>query len=366
MNKKIKNIDVAMQTIQEFGVDRLSRSWLALEAESGQSFFLSWRWISAWLNQLDASYYVVSVTASDELIGLSIWCQQFRKVFKFFSIEQWWLNRSGTDCFDQCWIEENAILAKRDHENTVLNAVIDFFKAKPKWCEIIVGMADTQTLSRFGDVAPNQRVWIDDEGYKVDLTAITKNYLQDVLSKNTRQKIKQSERILSAQGELSFHVFQEFSSKQQHFQNIARLHRLRWQNSVPPSGFVNPHFSKMMAQLITDNRVHYCCLMLNKQPIGYLINFVHNSKVSFYLSALERFENGKVKLGMLLHLKAIEYYQQSMLEYDFLAGQARYKASMSNRSYSQKMVVYYRDALVLKLENFARKAKAQVKQLFTH
>ena len=66
---------------------------------------------------------------------------------------------------------------------------------------------------------------------------------------------------------------------------------------------------------------------------------------------------------MLLQQKAIEHYQKlGLKQYDFLAGDARYKKSLTNHQYQQQMACFYRSHLVLFCEQILRSVKERFTQ----
>ncbi|MBO9490496.1 GNAT family N-acetyltransferase [Endozoicomonas sp. G2_1] len=338
--------------------------WLELEKNSSTSFFLTWDWIGSWLKQLPMDFFLVKVLQSKRLVGLAVIVEKRRKTLGVFNTSQWWLNRSGCHAYDQCWIEENTALAAIGYEHIVNRAICSFLLKQKQWQEFILGMAGKEVYQEYAGIADRKRILIDDVGYSVTLESDEWQYAAQVLSRKTRQKIRQTEKILSSQGELCFEVLTGRADKNEQYTNIQRLHKFRWQGTVTPSGFENMHFQAMIHNLIQNDKTEFSVLTLNQSPVAYLINFVHEGKVNFYLSALERFSDPKVKVGMLVHQKSIEYYaNRGMSVYDFLAGEARYKASMSNVKYEQKMIVFYRESTLLRIERFMRVAKNKIRDI---
>lgn len=364
------DIAVTMLTSQAFEISRLEKEWLALEQQTQCSFFLTWAWIGGWLKQCIANqqpFYIVQAYNKNHLVGLAIIIKQQRKVFGFFPIKQWWLNRSGIETIDQCWIEENNFLMIKENQIQIQAAFFEFFKNNNSWQELIVGMCDSQTITNFSSLSSHLNVLYDDKGYAIDYKNInsSEHYSQSVLSRNTRQKIKQSEKLLVQQGELTLHVLVKPEDKVKHLKYISRLHIARWQTTETPSGFINASFSHIFDELIIQPNVEIVYLEQNSIALGYLIFFIHQDKVYFYLSALTSNSNNKIKLGMLLHHKAISHYLQlGFKAYDFLAGDARYKKSLTNNEYTQQMIAVYRLSPILFCEKLLKQCKQKYKYLY--
>jgi CelD/BcsL family acetyltransferase involved in cellulose biosynthesis len=82
------------------------------------------------------------------------------------------------------------------------------------------------------------------------------------------------------------------------------------------------------------------------------------------LSALTTFDENKIKVGITLHVKAIQHYvDNGIYSYDFLGGDARYKKSLSNKAYNLSLVCFQRNHFLLKLENKFKNYKATFKSL---
>jgi CelD/BcsL family acetyltransferase involved in cellulose biosynthesis len=71
----------------------------------------------------------------------------------------------------------------------------------------------------------------------------------------------------------------------------------------------------------------------------------------------------KMRPGLVAHWQAIEYCLASGLQsYDFLAGDNRYKRSLSSREYMQYWVYLQRPRLKLRTEQLARRLKYYVRR----
>ena len=71
----------------------------------------------------------------------------------------------------------------------------------------------------------------------------------------------------------------------------------------------------------------------NTQVIGILYNFIHKNKVYFYQSGFQYSDDNRLKPGLVTHFLAINLcLEQGLSEYDFLAGDSRYKASLTQDS----------------------------------
>ena len=210
---------------------------------------------------------------------------------------------------------------------------------------------------------------VETNGYLATLSCSNEDYLKATLSKNTRAQISRSKKILQSQGQLTFEVFSDPEKLAELYPKIASIHIDKWQETNDGSGFSNPIFAgfhKAVALNNTDELVQISVLSSNEVELGYLVNFVYNNKVYFYLSALQQSPDNKVKIGLTLHSEAIQYYAEQGIEsYDFLGGDARYKQSLSNQKYGLAMKRYYRNELLLRLECHLKNVKMRLLQIFS-
>ena len=354
--------------IRRFGLSEkntLAQKWQDLEQRADCSVFLSWLWIGNWLDLVKEPIYVIESYQGDNIVGLGFFVEKTRRVLGIYPVKQCWLHRTGNAKQDQIWIEYNDFLLDGQYEKVVRDEMVKALchdKNSASIQEIVVGLSSPCVLKAFSRVFDQSRTVIASRGYSVDLEAIKHGYLQDILSKNTRSQLRRSHKLLNSQGTLSFRVV---TNKQQILSllpKIADAHIGRWQGSVEGSGFTNSVFTTFHQGLINNdesNVVQVAVLSLEDNDIGYLMNFVYDQQVYFYLSAITKTFDSKIKIGMTLHSEAIQYYlAQGLKIYDFLGGEARYKASLSNHGYDLNMVCFYKNHPVLRMEDLLRKAKA--------
>jgi len=339
--------------------EKLGEKWLELERDSDCSVFLSWLWIGNWLDVVADKLFLVEAYHDDKAVGLGFFVETTRKVFGCFSIKQWWLHKTGGQQQDQMWIEYNDFLLDKSCSTAVreqmIKAVADF---DPSVKEVIIGLSASERLACFTNSFTKlnflEASLVKTNGYLASLSRLKGDYLNKTPSKNTRSQVTRSKKILQSQGQLIFEVFSNPQKLVELYPKLASIHIDKWKDTNEGSGFSNPIFEgfhKAIALSNTNNMVQIAVLTLDEVELGYLVNFVYNNRVYFYLSALQQNADNKVKIGLTLHSEAIQYYTQQGIEfYDFLGGDARYKKSLSDEKYNLEMKCYYRDDFILRLE----------------
>jgi len=356
-----KIIKVEMTYSSANYANELEIIWLDLQRRSNCHYFLSWDWFGSWLQQVKQPFYLLKATINNQVMALAVIFEKERKVLGLRSKTQWWLNRTGNKEFDQSWIEYNDFLVDKKYEKELRHALILFISKQDKWSEFIAGMLSNKAEKTLDDLSHNKRNIIEDFGYQINLHDINTSYKSEVLSRNTRQKINQTQRLLSQEGCLSFSILTSQKEKLQTLSTVGDFHINKWKNTTTPSGFENPTFVSCFKAQLMNEHLEIATLTLNDKPIAYLINYLYKDRVYFYLSAFSNEFEGKIKLGMYLHSLTIEHYRKEGLKYyDFLAGKARYKQSLSNSEYTHNMCGYYKNSLVYLIENLLRKSKQRL------
>ena len=350
----------------------IAKKWQKLEQKSNSSIFISWLWIGSWLDLVSEPLFLIEAYQNDKVVGLGFFVEKHRKVLGIFPVKQWWLHRTGDQKKDQIWIEHNDFLLDKCCANDVREAMVNAINEYDSSIdEIVVGLSTSEVLKSFAQKYKYVRSLINTFGYTVDISKVSNEYMLEILSKNTRSQINRSIKLLSQQGELGFRVISEKAELACLYDEISTIHIKRWEKEKEGSGFSNVIFTNFHQRLMNNDMqqntkvVQVSVLSLDKTDIGYLINFVYNNTVYFYLSALTESTNNKIKIGLTLHSKAIQYYADKGIDsYDFLGGEARYKQSLSNNSYELSIVCFYKKNWVLTLDNRLKKIKSTFKKLY--
>ena len=362
---------ISSQSVEDF--PDLEITWRDLESRAKPSVFLSWSWIKHMLNLEQCGLKVLCVETEEKVIGLCLFCIRETRIFNLLTIKQSYINRYGTEDLDQIWIEYNDFLVDASQGLTIKKAMLEYFFVNNLADEVILGMSDTQSARDLSATLPEikTRSIIQSFGYLTDLhnCESLEHYL-DTLSKNTRAQIKRSYKLLRQSGQLELHEATTISEKLDFFRCAGERHRQRWANTEFGTGFNNPKFVKFHEALIADPHQQHATrlfkLSLDTNELGYIYILTQENKWLFYLSALNFHHDNRIKLGLVFHCFIIEQaIKNKVLCYDFLAGNARYKQSLSNKAlYEQDLICFYKKTVVLNLINLMRDVKSKLKTAF--
>jgi CelD/BcsL family acetyltransferase involved in cellulose biosynthesis len=173
--------------------------------------------------------------------------------------------------------------------------------------------------------------------WRVDLGQVRASgrpYL-DGLSANTRQQIRRSVRLYEQRGKLAVRRAQSLPEGMLYLDGLRELHQRYWTAKGEPGGFGYAFFERFVRSLIErglpSGAVELVQVSCADQPIGYLCNLVHDGHVYAYLSGLRYEGDPRLKPGLVSHSLCIErHVEEGARLYDFMAGEARYKAASAN------------------------------------
>ena len=345
----------------------LANKWASLQDRANSSVFISWFWIKQWLAQKDLSTnncLCIEVKLAEQTVGLALFGIKTKKVFWGLSFKQYFLHKSGNIKEDQTWIEHNTFLTDKNYEQQIIDEICQQLAKIKQVDDIKIGLSSSSFIKRLHFAGFKQRTELASQGYLVNLAGChsLEDYLA-TLSKNTRSNIKRSIKLLNQQSPLQLTLATDPTQKGQVLEQIAELHRLKWRTTVYGSGFDNPTFYDFHRALIQEQHSAQNCrlftLYQEDVALGYVYLLTQGDRWSFYLSALHFNSDNRIKVGLVMHSLIIEQaIKLGVSVYDFLAGEAQYKNSLSNaKPYEQNIYCFYRDKPLLLIREQLRKYK---------
>ena len=347
-------------------IKQLEHEWLALESQSNSNIFLSWAWISTWIETFRPQLNILRVCFHGELVALA--ALVIKEEVRYYTIKskRLHLHQTGDPKKDQIWIEYNGILTKKEHEEAIKKVVLQYLMSFSKtWDELITGAItekDALLLERAGDLMRHD-IW-NAPCYGVDLKKIrdsNTDYLS-TLSRNTRYQIKRSIKIYQKSGMLNIEYASNKESALYQFNKIGPLHMMRWGTGVGKSGFANPYFVKFHRNLIDNNwdkgLINLINVHIEGKSIARFYNFIYRNQIYFYLSGLIIEPDSKLKPGLTGHALCIqEYINKGFDFYDFMGGGERYKESLAIQHQHLVCICLQKRKIKFKLENIGRRVK---------
>lgn len=350
---------------------QIQEKWCDLQSRSDNSPFLGWSWISSWLNSLPTLPIILEAKYEQKIIGLALLCKTSKLVFPGVRVKQLWLHRFGEQEYDQIWIEHNDFLLDKSYADITRQLMISYISSHTKlWDEFYLGMATKEIVNLFGQNLANKRIEINSPSFIVNLHGKNeiRDYLSD-LSKNTRSQINRTRKILEKQGKLELIWIQTDLEKVKAFEEISTIHQKKWGGTEFGSGFSNPKFVNFHKSMLNDDSdvTRLYCMRLDQSTLAYIYIMKNDKEWYFYLSAIKSNEDNRIKTGLLAHALVIgEAIKHGAEVYSFLAGEARYKRSMSNEPESmQQLVCFYNPTLFTLAREKLRSLKQALSSKFS-
>jgi CelD/BcsL family acetyltransferase involved in cellulose biosynthesis len=338
----------------------LAASWMELEARADGGFFLSWRWIGSWLRATGAKPLLVTAKKDGRIVALGLLARARRRRL-FFSVSQLCLHETGLAECDAVMIEHNNFLVARD---APADAVADLLRAlqtaDPSWDEIVLGGISHITVADIeaaGLTVVTDRV-SPDFGVMLSHQNPPARW-EDTLSQNQRAQLRQSRAFAERMGPLALTAAAGPSQALEFFEKMVALHTAYWRAKGKPGAFATPFSRAFHRELITAQSgagsVELLELSAGGQVLGYLYNFAHGARVYSYQSGFAYSDDNKHRPGLLAHVLAIERARdRGMGVYDFLAGDAAYKARLGQHLGQMMWCRGQRNRPLLRCERAAR------------
>lgn len=343
--------------------------WAGLfEQVDKASIFLSPQWVRTWLEVYGADFSgkVFSWWFGDNCVaGVML---LFRRGTRGpFPINLAILNTAGEVDENAPFIEYNDVLCLPGYEQEVADSLACHL-AGQAWDQLyLAGYTSTSMLAALQSRAlPGKWDTTEKNGPYIDLGSLKEAGLDSYFSSNTRSQIRRSIKLYEKRGELRLDVAEDLGQSLQYLDELAILHRAAWDRRGRPGSFRYPRFNHfhrtLIERLLPMKAVEFLRVTAGEQAVGYIYNFMHQGKVYFYQSGFAFEDDSKIKPGLVTHyLAAKDYLGRGFEEYDFMAGEARYKKSLakSNRKHYWSWV--NRNNTKMKLIGMAVKAKQAIR-----
>ena len=349
----------------------LEPAWRSLAARAEGSVFLSWPWIGTLLTLFASSALLVRIEKESRLVGLALLGRDTRPGRLPMMKTSFCLNESGDPAVDRITIEYNDILAETASETDARGAFLELLAARGDWRSLrLAGVgpgwseACAHASLAYRPLAPPQPApWSD-------LSGLEDGDPLSALSRNSREQIRRSLRFFEESGALAIERAEDAGPALEWFAEMAALHTETWTKRGRQGAFQGPEFALFHRRLIEAHFAEQVPDMLRLRAgdrvLGYLYNLRWRGVVHTYQSGFLYGEDPRWRPGLAAHLLAMRLYaREGASAYRFLGGQARYKASLSNRTDELQWLTAYRPGAMSALEDGARALKRAVRALVT-
>lgn len=312
-----------------------ARLWQDLERRIGEGgLACSWVWTSTWIKHFGD---VVSVRfavgrRAGEVIGMALLTVGRGRWGGPLALRKLHIGTAGESHGDTIWVEYNRLLAASADKPAFATALMDLACAEPAWDEFrLDGFAPE-------DAEPFLRA---SAAFKVrhaaspafDLVAARQagHSVLDALKSSTRQRIRRSMRGFGT-------LRTEWAETSDHglaiFDDLIDLHQRRWTAVGRTGAFASPRFTafhrELIPELMAQGRVILFRVSGAEGVIGCLYSFIERGDIYFYQGGLAAYADNKLKPGLVTHALCMQAcMDRGLREYNFLAGEDRYKQELA-------------------------------------
>lgn len=313
-------LDVAVEPVLDFAV--LGATWRALEAETAPSFFQTWTWVGCLAEERYPDPVLIQARHNERLVGLALFNRRNGLLH---------LAESGDPERDRPFTEHNGPLAA---DLAGAAAVLQAAWCIPGAKRLVLGGVPPALLEAAGGV-PIRLVTREAPFLDLDaLRAAGGDYLA-TLSSNTRYQIRRSNRFYAGNARLAMAQAGRPEDLDVLFEEIVALHDATWQRRSIPGAFATSFLQRfhreLMGRALARGELDLLRVTGEAGTVGMLYNFRHRARVYAYQSGFaDTAGQPHAKPGLTCHAFAIDHaLARGDQVYDFLAGDQRYKASLT-------------------------------------
>lgn len=345
-----------------YNIEELRQQWLLLQRGQGLPFFLTWSWISCWLETYNPELVTISATYESQVVAIGLFTSSTQIRHGFVRSRQYCLHQMGDPVLDQIWMEYNDFICADKYRISAVNACIQALqKSRNNWDEIILSMISTSRADDIQKVISGSQILLTSPCYSKNLESIEGDKPQylSTLNSNTRYQIRRSIRLYERlHGKVEYKLAENVEEALTLFHEAGKYHVLRWQDS----GFKNKQFilfhENLIKNSIDNNSINLMRITSGDTTIAVLYFHLVGRDVYFYLQGINYEENKKLKPGLVAHALATQYYlDKGMCKYDYMGGYSQYKCQLSNSVEDLVTLCIQKPSLQFVIENVSRKVK---------
>ena len=345
-----------------YSTEELRQQWLLIQEGQDVPFFLTWSWISSWLEMYHPDLTVISARYKEKTVAIGLFTCSTQVRHGFVKARQYRLHQMGDPLLDQIWMEYNDFICVDEYREAAVNACLKALQeSENKFDEIILSMISTSRANHIQKVISGSKILLTNPCYSKNLDEIKGEDPQYIstLTSNTRYQIRRSVRLYQQlHGKIEYKFAKNTEEALALFHEAGEYHVLRWGDS----GFKNKQFVRFHENLIKNSIVGESIdlMKITSGDITIAILYFHlvGKNVYFYLQGINYESNKKLKPGLVAHTLATQHYlEEGMCKYDYMGGYSQYKCQLSDLDENLVTLCIQKPSVILRIENVSRKIK---------
>ena len=323
------DLAVVVSDVTDFAA--LEAKWRDLETRSDPSFFQSWTWTGCLVEQRFPDPVLVEAREAGRTVALALFNRRGGTLY---------LGESGDPALDCPYIEFNGVLAEAGREADLTWVCLRAARGAPgRWGiggpRLVLDGIDATTEA--AAALTGQLRQIRSLAAPVVDLADQKQCFLDRRSANTRQQLRRSNRDYARAGPVTIERAETLARANAFLEGLIALHQTAWTARGQVGAFAAPFFGRfhraLIARGLARGEIALLRVAAGDQTIGFLYNFSYRGRCLAYQSGFDYAHAGPhQKPGLTCHHEAIRLaHRAGARRYDFMAGDDRYKRSLSDR-----------------------------------
>ena len=321
--------DITLRRVADLAA--LEAPWRALEQRSPTRFFRGWTWTGCLAAERFTDPLLLEAREDGRIVALALFNRRRGRLH---------LGESGDPAADSVFIEHNGPLIAAGHE-ALLRPCLQATVAAGRHGLVLSGVDDAVRDAACAITGASCHVRRSRPAPFVDLAALGGGDFPGSLGSSSRYQLRRSARRYGELGALAVRRAADADEGLAWLDALAALHQAAWTARGHPGAFAAPGFMRfhraLVARGLPRGEVDLLRIDAGGQAIGYLYNFmagygaarrwVGNYQGGFdYVAATPH-----QKPGLTCHHLAIEFYRrEGRHDYDFMAGEDRYKTNLAH------------------------------------
>ena len=335
-----KHSHVVIDSISSSEREKAAKRWQTLEQEiSNKGLTNSWKWIETWLKQYGhIPHRFVFGVRDGQTIGAALVTQPLKKVKSIIPILSLHLGTNGEPLEEKTCVEYNRLLVAPENLSTFSMELMRTLQ-QLRWSKLILHGFVPEHAEALIEAGTHLGITFSEQTKEACPTFEFSEAIgfPDVISvlKYNKKRIRSSIDKMNAQASLKGEWAETVEQARDILAELIELHTRKWENTQIPSSFQSDRvkwYHKGLIDAFFPKSLIVFRVKFGEQTIGCLFGFVEDSHVLGYKGGINFSPDmKKFTPGLITHVLCMEECRKrGYSEYDFLAGEASYKAQLSN------------------------------------
>jgi len=297
----------------------------------------TWDWTDAWLSQYGdlVPHRFAIGEAGDRPCGVALITNGVGRRRGPFLVRSLHLGTAGEPQGDSVFVEYNGVLVDPEHRVGFATALVRELHSNRGWHELVLDGFAPEDAEPFLAADPMfEANRMPSPTMDLRTAGSGDGDVLAVLKSGTRRKVRRS---LEALGAVAMEWAETADDAFDILSELIELHQRRWTGVGEPGAFAKPRFvafhRELVSRLLPTRRVILFRARTASETVGCLYHFVDRGRVLFYQSGLASYSDRRISPGFVTFALCMqECYERGLSEYDFLAGDSRYKRDLATGS----------------------------------